>query len=752
MSKWPLVALLLALTLAGANPTGKPRVAVMAFTGPPDSTLGQEVSSEIATMLAKSVYLELVERGELDALLKTKRLENNPNVFEDAATAKELNRFVKANVVVVGGVSKVEGEYVVRARCVNPDTATVLPGAAHSERGKDWQETAVRVAEVVHALLTGGATGAVEREQAVSNHRSSVKLTVRFNKDLEKQAEGKLPTYFKNDLAKISVTSNESGHLLIIGVGKGEVYQLFPPKAGAASEVRKGQTLTLPNESYREYGYDPAGYELVGEAPSVEHVHVFFCRKPIPKHVPDPRVDDQVALMQPRDYLERFLPDLRRKLEDLDPNWNGTAAAYYYGVDEQTARVRIPGQETAPAAPAPVPGAVPTSANAAAALERGPEIRVPQAVGAASLAGRDLDSARAVARLDAMRNALESALGVMIQSKSLVDQYELVEDKIDLESQRGFVRVDQDLGEEQRAGSLVVKISAWVSISPVVRTLSSEAGLKQLYDDLERPRIVCGVRETVVDDQRDSGGVAETALVKHLKAAGLDVLDGTQLQSLEQRQKLQLALSGDEAAAQWLGTSLDREILLLGDATAAVGSRLTGIEPVCELNLKIINAADARILVAEPFHHFPGSLPGGNDGMACRQGLVKSVDALVHPAEGLGFIDRLLADWLSRPTVFTLKIAKAPKAKLDAFVAKLKPQAVDLKKVTIDMTNPRSYRAKPDVFSRADLKSYSPKVSEVIVESPLRPRHAKAELEKAIEAAGWEITNISGLLYDLTAK
>jgi len=82
----------------------------------------------------------------------------------------------------------------------------------------------------------------------------------------------------------------------------------------------------------------------------------------------------------------------------------------------------------------------------AAALARGQEtavveragILVPQAIGVANL-GADQAGARTIALLDAQRQAIESALGVMVKSETEVDKYELVADRITTATPEGFV-------------------------------------------------------------------------------------------------------------------------------------------------------------------------------------------------------------------------------------------------------------------------------------------------------------------------
>ncbi len=741
--------LCLCLSTAACFAAGVPTLAVAPFSEEGAPGLGKEVSAEIATQMAGSRDLRVVERSQFAQAAAEVGLQvNNPELF-DASNASKVGKWLQAQFVVVGEVTKIAQEYIVRARCLQLETNTVVPGAAVSKRGADWQFLAADAAEVIHARLTGGgALGAETMDQRVRNDRSPVRVAIRFGQDAEAQEAGKRPTYFREDLVKLQVTASDHGHLLVIGVGANEVYQLFPPCSSVRSEVVANRPLAIPNAAYSDCGYDPAGFELVGDDPAVEHVHAFFSHKPIGLKLPDPQLDPTVQAMTPARYYDEFVPVLRRELERNDPLWNGTSAAYFYGVDRALAAeppvIQTPPETTPPAAA--------TDSNAAAALARGPEIRIAEAVGVAMLAGRTVEQARDLALLDAQRVALESGVGVMLRSTSRVEQFELLEDTIELESRTGYVRVERILEEQQRDGALLVKIAAVVSANPVIGALGEHDELKALYEELERPRIVCLIAEDAAGEATPSGGAAETRLIERLRDRGLEVVDASQLAALAERDKVQQALTGNAEAAQWVQTTFDAEIIIGGHAKAVPREGLVGAQVLAELNLKAVQTSDARVLASAQRTFVPPPQPTGDGGIIARKALALAVDALIQPESGLGFIDQMVADWVSRPTELTVKVARADKAGVDKLVAALAPQPMALGSVKVDTLTGEGLRGKPPLFSAADLVNFTPALSTVRVRSPLRPRRARGHLETAVEQLGWQVTGLTGTLLDVTAR
>ncbi|MCC7491153.1 MAG: hypothetical protein IT204_02335 [Fimbriimonadaceae bacterium] len=639
-----------------------------------------------------------------------------------------------------GDIFRRDGGYQVTARCVEVQTAQVWPGSAVTKEGADLALLCRDIADGLAARLTGGLTaGAESEDQQARNDNSNVVLSAQLGGGETAGQAARLPIYLRDSLAKLTLTASEPGYYLVIGIGTNEVYQLYPPAPTALKLVSATRPLTIPNADYQAYGYSPEGFELVGDQPGVERVHIFFARRPIARHLPDPQVNPEATALLPRAYYDRWLPELRDYLKDLDPLWNGTTAAYYYAVT----RDGIP--NTPPAA---------TAAPPPAAADRGAVVKVDEVVGVANIGDLARDKAHDLALLDARRNALEAALGVMLKSTTRVDKYELLEDKIDLESRSGFVRITRELGDPVvQDGALFVKIAAEVTVTPLLLTVRGDQELRDLYEDLERPRVLCLVSEEAAGQKLAAGGAAETQLVSHFRQAGFDVIDANQAQALNDREKAIQALSDNATAAQWLeaNASLQAELVVVGSASGAVAARQNGVRVQTDLALNIVNAADGRVLWAETPTR-TAKVGGGDDRLCCRDGLKQAVDALIQPAGGLGFLDKLAAEWVAQPAVFKLILSKVKKPQVDAFLKALAPAPLSAQKVAVDMKAQRGYKPALSPFNSARLDSFSAALTQITVRSPLRPARARVLLEELIAKQGWEITDLVGTRLNAAAK
>ncbi len=362
-----------------------------------------------------------------------------------------------------------------------------------------------------------------------------------------------------------------------------------------------------------------------------------------------------------------------------------------------------------------------TAAMAQEADQNG--ILVPRAVGVAAL-GDDLAATRDRALLDAQRHAVEAALGVAISSKSKIDLYELIEDKVSVESVRG-VCFAQEILEEKRDDaqkSYLITIRCRVATRPLVVDVAQQ--LPELYEHLERPRLVLLINEKKADGS--PGQAISTALSKLLLERGFDVVDQAQLDALGDRAKVQQALQGNPEAEAWLATSLDAEILVKGAATAAAGG--------CDAQVRVLNAYDAKLLAAATAQS------------ADAEGVARKLVPAKAGKDDL--IAQILASWLARPTQLTLVMANAKYNEVRDLVKRLQPFTQPRE---VDMTKPSQSSELPR-FSGARMRNYNPKLSKVEVESPLRRMAAIEAVEQIMTGLGYEITGVNGLLLDLAPK
>ena len=144
---------------------------------------------------------------------------------------------------------------------------------------------------------------------------------------------------------------------------------------------------------------------------------------------------------------------------------------------------------------------------------------------ASGLAAIGSDRAAAIeeAVLDAKRNAVEQALGVLVDAEALAQNYEVVWETIRTRSQ-GYVKRWELLGEPEwdtRKGLVRVRIRAVVSAADAVKDLWE---IPEVYVALERPRV--GIK-LLSADTRQPEPASTAALVHALRVRGFDVVDSS---------------------------------------------------------------------------------------------------------------------------------------------------------------------------------------------------------------------------------
>lgn len=137
--------------------------------------------------------------------------------------------------------------------------------------------------------------------------------------------------------------------------------------------------------------------------------------------------------------------------------------------------------------------------------------------------GNDRAASVEEAILDARRNAVEQALGVLVNAEALAQNYEVVWETIRTRS-HGYVKRWEPLGEPEwdtRNGLVKVRIRAWVSPAEAVKDLWE---IPEVYVALERPRV--GVK-LLAADTRQPEPTSAAALIHALRVRGFEVTDGS---------------------------------------------------------------------------------------------------------------------------------------------------------------------------------------------------------------------------------
>jgi hypothetical protein len=211
------------------------------------------------------------------------------------------------------------------------------------------------------------------------------------------------------------------------------------------------------------------------------------------------------------------------------------------------------------------------------------ESRTVTAEGVASVQAGAKDLARDAALEDAQKRAVEQAIGILIDSQTQVENYQLISDKI-LSQTKGYIKRYNVAGEVEEGGLLRVRINAEVSLGKLTDDLS---GIGILLGQMHKPRTMIMIAEQNIGhewyawwwgihgEQTDMGVVENTIMdaftqkgfefIDHAVAAReIKVTSAYRIQDLTSEQ------------ARTLGSQADAEVVIIGKALAKLYGDIGG--------------------------------------------------------------------------------------------------------------------------------------------------------------------------------
>src|SRR5574341_357740 len=220
--------------------------------------------------------------------------------------------------------------------------------------------------------------------------------------------------------------------------------------------------------------------------------------------------------------------------------------------------------------------------------------------GVGTILNNDVAAARDQALDDAMRNAVEQGLGTYIKSETLVQNFQLVDDRI-LSWSAGYVKKYDILSEGKKTDVYEVQIRALVNLAD----LRADDGALAALIERENPRVMVMIAEQNVGDTNNLHyfeadlTAAETAIIEVLRNKGFEVVDQAQAKENQERDEILSALEGNAKAAAVIAAAQQAELIITGKAVAKVstGINLGGMKS-CQTNIatSIISDDDAKII------------------------------------------------------------------------------------------------------------------------------------------------------------
>ncbi|MBN2364768.1 MAG: DUF2066 domain-containing protein [Calditrichaeota bacterium] len=186
----------------------------------------------------------------------------------------------------------------------------------------------------------------------------------------------------------------------------------------------------------------------------------------------------------------------------------------------------------------------------------------------------DVAKAEDDAIANALRNAIEQVIGTLVTSEVIVENYQVLEDRIYSQSQ-GYVESYQVINKN-RQGDVILE----VTIKALVRKGNIRDNLQALGLLISRkgkPRIMVIVDEKNMNTHYYAWSIdmntTETEIMNTLLDQGFPFVDRDAAMRKIEKDMVVSAMEGDEYAAQLLATQSGAEVLIVGKAVSKVAPR-----------------------------------------------------------------------------------------------------------------------------------------------------------------------------------
>jgi len=239
------------------------------------------------------------------------------------------------------------------------------------------------------------------------------------------------------------------------------------------------------------------------------------------------------------------------------------------------------------------------------------ETRTVTAEGVAAIQGGAKDIARDAAVEDAQKRAVEMAVGLLIDSQTQVENFQVISDKI-LSQTKGYIKRYSIAGETVEDSLLRVRINAEVSLGQLTDDLS---GIGILLGQMHKPRTMIMIAEQNIGQelyawwwgvhaQQTDIGVVENTIIDKFNEKGFEFIDHqTAAKEIKVTSAYKIQdLTADQART--LGNQADAEVVIVGKAIAKVyGDIGGGMKSVqADLSVRAIRTDTGQILASATTH------------------------------------------------------------------------------------------------------------------------------------------------------
>ncbi|MCE5286854.1 MAG: hypothetical protein LLG02_13570 [Pelosinus sp.] len=204
---------------------------------------------------------------------------------------------------------------------------------------------------------------------------------------------------------------------------------------------------------------------------------------------------------------------------------------------------------------------------------------------------------------DALRSAVEQAVGTLVDSQTIANNNQIVTDEIYVKSQ-GFVEDYHVDSVESSGGVFNVKVTANINTNPDSALYTKLQKLKLIEVMLRDPRIAVIIPE-FRQSTALSNSASETAVVQKLRDAGFKyVLDVRQLRHIQDNQFVRAIMDDNIQDAVNIATTEQLDYVIVGEATCQYAGAVYGssIESCrASVNAKVLKVDTGEIIAAQTF-------------------------------------------------------------------------------------------------------------------------------------------------------
>jgi hypothetical protein len=239
------------------------------------------------------------------------------------------------------------------------------------------------------------------------------------------------------------------------------------------------------------------------------------------------------------------------------------------------------------------------------------ETKTVTAEGVAAIQGNARDIARDAAIEDAQKRAVEQAIGILIDSQTQVENYQLISDKI-LSQTKGYIKRYTIAGESADSGLLRVSINAEVVLGKLSDDLS---GIGILLGQMHKPRTMIMIAEQNIGHewyawwwgyhgQQTDIGVVENTFMDVFTQKGFEFIDHS---TAAKELKVTSAYKVQDLTAtqaKTLGNQADAEVVIVGKAVSKlygdVGGGMKSVQ--ADLSVKAVRTDTGQVIAATTTH------------------------------------------------------------------------------------------------------------------------------------------------------